>query len=130
MSIIDRYLQHEQPALPADWQILENLEQLEDLHRESFDKPVVIFKHSHRCGTSHMAKHRLEQDWNFTPGEIGFFFVDVINHRPISNAIALQYGVVHHSPQIIVIHNGLAVYDTSHYRISVADLRAALNKPA
>lgn len=127
MSIIDRFLQQE-PALPADWRVLEHPEQLEELLLESMDQPVVIFKHSPRCGTSHMAKHRLEQDWDFRPGEIVFYFVDVIQHRPVSHAIAARLGVVHHSPQIVVVHRKQAVYDTSHYRISVADLRAGLKE--
>ena len=39
-----------------------DLDQL--IEKESFVKPVVLFKHSTRCSISAMALNRLENEWN------------------------------------------------------------------
>ena len=44
--------------------------------------------------------------------------VDVIRNRDVSNAIADETGVLHQSPQAIVIKNGEVTAHTSHYDIT------------
>lgn len=126
MSIIDRIFGDQEIELPDSWKVLDSIEQLEELKNLSENRPVAIFKHSTRCGISHMAKHQLEKDWDFAPGELDFYFLDLIRHRAVSNAVADTFGVVHQSPQVILLRNGKAVYHTSHHRIGVPDLKTAL----
>jgi bacillithiol system protein YtxJ len=64
-----------------------------------------------------MAKQRLEQAWDMESDSCSFYFLDLIAHRDVSNAIAEKSGVTHQSPQLIVIHNGQVVYDASHGEI-------------
>lgn len=45
-------------------------------------------------------------------------FVKVIESRPISLHIAEDLGVVHQSPQVIIIKDQNAVWDTSHRNIT------------
>ena len=59
-----------------------------------------------------MAKHRLEKA--FAPGEMDFYYLDILKHRNLSNYIASDLEVWHESPQIIVIKNEESVYDESH----------------
>ena len=89
--------------------------------QESFEHPVLVFKHSTRCSISRMALRQFETDWNLD-GKITPFFLDLLEYRPISNAIAERLGVVHQSPQVIVIKDGQAVYDASHEAIQVSAL--------
>ena len=89
--------------------------------QESFEHPVLVFKHSTRCSISRMALRQFETDWNLD-GKITPYFLDLLEYRPISNAIAERLGVVHQSPQVIVIKEGLAVYDASHEAIQVSAL--------
>ena len=103
-----------------NWIDLTNEHQLHQLKANSNEKPQVIFKHSTRCSISSVAKHRLER--SAQPGEIDFYFLDLIKFRAISNKIAEDFNVYHESPQILVIKNGECVYDESHYAISMDSL--------
>jgi bacillithiol system protein YtxJ len=110
----------------ASWHKLESEQQLENAINISFEKTVVFFKHSTRCGTSLHAKHKLETDWNKLKNEIEFYYLDLLEYRHISNKIAHDLNVIHQSPQIIVVKNGKSVYSTSHNAISVADLNKVI----
>lgn len=125
MSLLDRYRQSEE-VIPQ-WQVLETMEQFDAAMALSHQKPVVFFKHSTRCGISAHAKYRLEQDWSFASDELELFYLDLISFRPISNHLAQVLHVVHQSPQVIMVRNGKAVFDTSHHSISISGLRAALD---
>jgi bacillithiol system protein YtxJ len=115
-----------QATMPADWHILDTIEQLATIQKESFNQDVVLFKHSTTCGISAAAKNRLEMDWTHLNGTPKFYYLDLLSHRPVSNAIAENFKVVHQSPQIILLRNGKAVYSTSHHRISIADINSHL----
>ena len=105
-----------------DWNILENLSQLEEIKQKSGDKPVLIFKHSTRCSISGMAWDRLKRNWKKEDSEkVTPYFLDLIRHREISNQIEKEFSVYHESPQVILVKSGKAVYDNSHMGISYAD---------
>ena len=114
------------PQLLEDWNVLDKAEQLEEIKQLSFDSPVVIFKHSVSCGISAMAKHKLEAAWDFPEDALHFYYLDLLAHRSISNLVADTFGVVHQSPQILVIRNGEAVYDTSHHMVSTEAIKKAI----
>ena len=105
----------------VDWNNLETLEQLDSIVEESKEKPVVIFKHSTRCSISRMALKQLENGYNYED-KITPYFLDLLNHRDISNEIANRFGVFHQSPQMIVIKDGKSVYNASHSAIDADDL--------
>lgn len=118
MGFLDRLKKSQQQTL-SDWKVLESEKQLEQAIQDSHDKPVVLFKHSVTCGISAGAKHRLESGWNFDGADLDFYYLDLLANRPISNKIAEDLGVLHQSPQLIVLKNGKAVFNTSHHRINV-----------
>lgn len=124
--MLDKLFGTSAPELLEDWQVLGEISQLEEIKKRSFEKPVVIFKHSVSCGISAMAKHKLESQWDFDQDSIDFFYLDLLALRPISNKIAEMFGVIHQSPQLIVIRNGEAVYNTSHHMVSVDAIKQAL----
>ena len=125
MGFLDNFLKAQAP-LQEGWKELQELKQLDQLIEDSHQKPVVIFKHSVSCGISAMAKHQLERDWDFDPADLDFYYLDLINNRAVSNQIAETLGVIHQSPQIILVHKGKEVYNTSHHMISVQGLKKAL----
>lgn len=102
---------------------LESLDKLDHLFNESYERPVVLFKHSSSCGISagvyHLVGH-VSSDVNV---------VVIQNHRDISNEIATRTGVRHESPQAIVLINGKPVYSASHYDIEAANIEASLVIP-
>ena len=103
-----------------EWQKLTQIEQIENLVEESKTQPVVIFKHSTSCSISSMAKMRLERSEQ--PGDIKFYYLDLIRYRNVSNKIADMFEVYHESPQVLLIKNGECVYDESHNGISMDEI--------
>lgn len=103
-----------------NWIELTEEAQLDTIIEESKEHPVVIFKHSTRCSISFMAKSRLDKEE--TPDNIKFYYLDLIQYRPISNKIAELFEEVHQSPQILIIKNGECVYEESHNGINMDDI--------
>lgn len=96
-----------------EWRQLTDLGQLNEIIDLSNETAVLIFKHSTRCSISRMALKQFENEFDFKE-QITPYFLDLLNHRDISNAIAAQFEVVHQSPQILLIKNGKAIFSTSH----------------
>ena len=101
------------------WKYLESEEDLKEATEKSAEKKVVIFKHSTRCQISKMVLKNFEKEVANSDKEVDYYFLDLLNHRNISNKIADDFGVHHQSPQLIVLENGKAVNDASHQSISV-----------
>ncbi|AFC24505.1 bacillithiol system redox-active protein YtxJ [Saprospira sp. CCB-QB6] len=117
--------EEQQAALP--WQPLRSLNDLEAALAQSENEKIVLFKHSTRCSISSMAKKRLERSWDYAEGQgPKMYFLDLIAYREISNAIAEELGVMHQSPQLIVVQNGQALMDCSHSDIRWEELQAVL----
>lgn len=123
MGFLDR-LKASQATGVESWKTLEDISQLDQIAEDSKNKTVVLFKHSVTCGISAGAKNRLESRWDLVKTDIDFYYLDLLSHRDISNAIADRWGVRHQSPQIVVIKGNKAVYDTSHGSISASDLES------
>ena len=126
MSFLKNLMSSKGKKLPEGWKQLNQESQLDQIAKDSFQKPVVLFKHSVRCGISLMAKERLESQWDFKSDELDFYYLDLLAFRPISNKIAEQFGVIHQSPQIILLKDGKVTYNISHHQINVKGLRASL----
>ena len=106
----------------ANFKPLKSGETLDTLFEKSFEKPVVIFKHSRACGIS---SHVMEM-----VDEVGYdvHLVVVQDDREISNKIAERTGHRHHSPQIFVIRDGKPIYHATHYAIDAAAVEKAFNE--
>ena len=102
------------------WIHLNDEEQLKQIITKSQQKPQVIFKHSTRCSISAVALQRLQKAEQ--PSDIDFYFLDLIAHRDISNKVAQVFGVNHESPQVLLIKDGLCVFDESHLGIHMDDI--------
>ncbi len=111
----------QQHSSNISWVHLEDLGQLKDIVVESENKPVLIFKHSTRCSVSRMALRQFENEF-LDQSKITPYFLDLLEHRDVSNAIAKQFGVLHQSPQVILLRNGKVLYDASHSSIDAEDL--------
>lgn len=108
-----------------NWNRLDSIEILDRIIEESKENPVVIFKHSTSCSISAMALNRLERGWNDSEmGGVKAYYLDLIAYRDISNAIVEKFGVMHQSPQVLLIKNGECVYDDSHMGISYQNLKS------
>lgn len=108
-----------------NWNHLTDLSQLDRIIEESFNNPILIFKHSRSCSISGTALNRLERNWDLATNT-KLYLLDLISHRNISNAVAEKFAVQHESPQVLIIENGKSVYDRSHFDISFNDLKSRL----
>ncbi|MEM6829307.1 MAG: bacillithiol system redox-active protein YtxJ [Bacteroidota bacterium] len=105
-----------------EWKELNQVNQIESLKEESYEKPVLIFKHSTRCAISAMAINRLERQWRDSP--MVPYFLDLINYREISNLISEKLEVIHESPQVILLKDGEVIHHTSHNDIDFKELNS------
>lgn len=113
-----------------DWNNLTSAEQLSEIDEISKNTPVLIFKHSTRCSISSASLHRLERHWDESKGDvIRPYFLDLIAHRDISNAVAERYGVMHQSPQVLLIQEGKCIYNNSHFGISFEEILQNVQLP-
>jgi bacillithiol system protein YtxJ len=79
---------------------------------------AVIYKHSPICATSDSA-HAEMRSLCRLHHDVPVYLVDVIHSRPLSRHIAERVGVVHASPQAIILRMGVPAWYGSHF-----DLRA------
>lgn len=103
-----------------NWIDLHDLSQLENLKEQSFTKTQIIYKHSTTCSISKMVYARLNNarvDLN-----ADFHYLDLLAHRDISDAVAGRFSVQHESPQVLVIKNGVSIFNESHTAIQPYDI--------
>jgi len=107
-----------------NWLSLKTEADLQQAIAASHTHPVLLFKHSTRCSISHTALSRIENAWN--PEEVNGtlpYYLDLLNHRDISNLIAQTFGVTHQSPQILIIKNGKCTHHASHMEITFDEVK-------
>jgi bacillithiol system protein YtxJ len=108
-----------------NWNKLTQTEQIAEIKALSESTPVLIFKHSTRCSVSSMSLDRLLRKWkNGDEEKVVPYFLDLIAYRELSNLVAQGFGVPHESPQVIIIKNGAAIYNDSHFTISYPEIMA------
>jgi bacillithiol system protein YtxJ len=64
-----------------------------------------------------MAFKRFQKEADFDTEQVDLFYVGVLDDREVSNTIASHYGVLHQSPQLIIIKDGDVVHYASHSAI-------------
>ena len=101
---------------------LQSADQLEVIATASFATPQLIFKHSTRCSISRFVLSDFMNHFTYSSEEFGAHYLDLLNHRDVSNAIVERFHVVHQSPQLIIIKDGKAVADASHEGINALQL--------
>jgi bacillithiol system protein YtxJ len=84
---------------------------LEELLARSHDEPVIVFKHSLTCPISSAAYTEMSRVSN----DVSMIVVQ--SARDISRELEARTGVQHESPQAIILRNGQAVWNASHWSI-------------
>lgn len=110
----------EEKVLP--WITLSDLSQLEQITEKSKTKTQVVFKHSTRCGISRMVMNQFVEAYGLTENDLDLYYLDLLNYREVSNEVGYKFQVMHESPQILVIKNGVVVTHASHGAINDVDL--------
>ena len=110
----------------SDWKTLDSEAQLSAILEISRIKPVLIYKHSTRCPVCTGVKSELEKNWDVPANVAEFYYLDLIKYREISAKVSQLFNVIHQSPQLIIIKNGKAVQNESHWAISTRKIKQAL----
>ena len=110
----------EEKVLP--WIPLNDIQQLGHIEEKSKTKTQVIFKHSTRCGISRMVINQFVNNYNLTEKDLDLYYLDLLDFRDVSNEIGYKFQVIHQSPQLLVIKNGVVVAHDSHGAINGIDL--------
>ncbi|WP_054850742.1 bacillithiol system redox-active protein YtxJ [Olleya sp. ITB9] len=109
----------EKKVLP--WIPLTSVEALDSIVQKSKTKTQVIFKHSTRCGISSMVMNQFIAMYDLDIN-IDLYYLDLLNYREVSNETGYKFQVMHQSPQLIVVKNGIAVAHASHGQINEINL--------
>jgi len=113
-----------------NWNVLTKSNDLEDVREASKKRPQLLYKHSHTCSICVMAKESIENRMDEIRKKADLNFVNVIEARPVSNAIEETFEVRHESPQILLITDGASVWNTSHFSIKAEAILKALKEEA
>lgn len=106
------------------WHALTESEQLDQIEKESANMPVVIFKHSTRCGISKMVLNNFERGYDLPKDkDVKLYFLDLLANKNISNEVASKFGVRHESPQMIIIKDAKVVHHASHQSIDLQSVK-------
>jgi bacillithiol system protein YtxJ len=105
-----------------NWINITTAEELKQAIAETENVSGLFFKHSTRCSISAMALNSFESQWEHDE-KCELYFIDLIAHRDVSSALAELTGVEHQSPQVVLVQNKEAVYDTSHNGISARSIK-------
>jgi bacillithiol system protein YtxJ len=95
---------------------------LEELIARSHNEPVILFKHSTACPISAAAYNEMSQ----VPNDVSLVVVQ--RARDVSQEVAKRTGVRHESPQTIILRNGQAVWNRSHWSIKAEEVETALRE--
>ena len=111
----------EEKVLP--WISLNNIQQLNDIDEKSISKTQVVFKHSTRCGISRLVMTQFVNPSSLPDQDLDLYYLDLLSFRDVSNEVVYKFQVMHQSPQVLVIKNGVVVAHASHGAINEVDLR-------
>lgn len=104
------------------WIVLASKGQLNEIERKSTERPQVIFKHSTTCGISGMVLNRFVENYDLEKTQIDLYFLDLRSHREVSNEVGYKFQVMHQSPQLLIIKDGVVAAHSSHGAISSINL--------
>lgn len=129
MGFFDKVFKSERDIVKKEivevpWHALTESKQLEEIEKESNKIPVVIFKHSTRCGISRMVLNNFEKEFDLKGDhDVKLYLLDLLANREISAEVASRFGVRHESPQIIIIRDEHVVHHASHHSIQLQDVK-------
>lgn len=97
---------------------------LDTLLDDSKLRPVVVFKHSTACPISAAAYREMEK----FDGDVSLVIVQTASD--VSRHLASITGIRHESPQVLVLRDGKAVWNASHFQIKAGAVAQAIESAA
>ena len=88
--------------------------------------PIVLYKHSTQCGVCDGAIEEVRAFEGQHAAAATVYYLDLLEHRDVSNEIAKRLGIRHESPQAIVLKDGKPVLVLNHRQVKADALRGVL----
>ncbi|MEW6731774.1 MAG: bacillithiol system redox-active protein YtxJ [Acidobacteriota bacterium] len=108
---------------------LTSAEALEQVLAASAKRGQLIFKHSLTCPISARAYEVMQQHVNNAASDNVDYWLILVQHaRDVSNLVAERLNVEHESPQVILVSEGRAIWNASHFSITGTSIAEALEK--
>jgi bacillithiol system protein YtxJ len=107
---------------------LHTIEAFQEALEESKTHPVLLFKHSNACPISSRAFHQFQTYLESADPNVTYHLITVQTDRPVSNEVESRLGILHESPQAILIRDGREIWNASHSGITVSSLQDAIQK--
>ena len=105
-----------------NWTPLISVDEINTIKEISKSQAILIFKHSTRCGISRVVIKKFESLFNEENKQLKVYYLDLLNFREVSSKLSEVFQVIHQSPQLLVIKNGISVNDESHFEIIKVNL--------
>lgn len=100
------------------WINLTEVEQINLISERSKSKIQIIFKYSSRCSINRIMFNRFVDSYELSESSADLYYLDIINYRELSSLIANKFQILHESPQVLIVRNGVVVAHESHGAIS------------
>lgn len=111
-----------------EWKEITTLEEWQAILEKSVEKDQLILKHSTTCPVSFNALDEYNDYLADAPNEkLDYTMVKVRESRPVSNQIEEDLAVKHESPQMIYIKNKKSYWNTSHWSVTKAHMKAVID---
>lgn len=107
---------------------LHSVEALQQVLEESKSHPVLLFKHSNACPISGRAFREFQTYLESPDPNVTFHLITVQTDRPVSDAVESSLGILHESPQAILLKDGRQIWNASHSNITQSSLQAAIRR--
>ena len=93
---------------------------LDNLISDSKEQAVIVFKHSNACPISARAYREMQKL------EAQVNLLEIQAAPDLSREVESFTGVRHESPQVILLRDGKAVWNASHFDVNAASVSRAL----
>lgn len=107
---------------PKGWNDITDDAIINQIYAASDTQPQLILKHSTRCSISQLALNRLVEKTEELSSKMKLHYLDLLKYRNLSNLIEQRTGILHESPQVIIISKGKVSYSSTHHAITAEDL--------
>jgi bacillithiol system protein YtxJ len=94
---------------------------------KSIHRPLLLLKHSTACPISAAALGEFIIFTRKPKRTIDMYLVKVIESRLVSNQIAESTGIIHQSPQIMIMHNQQVLWQVTHWDITYERIEHEVN---
>jgi bacillithiol system protein YtxJ len=111
------------------WDSITSMQQVDTLLEESKQKLILFFKHSTRCSISAQALAKIERQWTEEWNKFAkLAYLDILKYREVSNYVSQKLNVEHQSPQLLVVKEGVCIFNSSHNAINLHDVSDQIKK--